>query len=178
MDVYNAKGHSKVTFSSLILNLPFLFSPLPKGMILSMKESVPSSAGPHSVTLQPERDGPRFPAHAWIREQPSFHPPCAPDLCPSSLRSKRVTLRQEMWTPVTGTKEGSSSGTPRWPERQRCPLAIPPLPPVRVLGSRLVLCPTAPALLLTPLSLWGRRRISALHKHPARLKLQWNSHRN
>lgn len=174
----NVKHHNKVTFSPLILNLPFLFFPLPKGMILPMEEWALFSAGLHSVTSQPGRGGPKSPALAWIGEQTSFRPPCAPDLCPSSLRSKHVTSRQGMWIQVTGTKEDSSSGTPCWLERQRCPLTIHPLPPVRRLGLRLVLCPTALALLLAPLSHWGQTRISALHKHPARLKLQWNLHRN
>ncbi len=32
----------------LILNLPFLFFPLPEGVILPVEESAPSSAGPHA----------------------------------------------------------------------------------------------------------------------------------
>lgn len=162
---------------SLTLTLPFLFFPLPKGVILPVEESAPSSAGPRSLTSQPERDGPRSPAPAWIRKQPSFHPPCAPALCPSSLRSKRVTSRRGVWTRVTGTK-GSSSGTLCWLERQRCPLAIILLPCVRLLCWHQVLCPAVLALLPPPPLHWGRRRISALHKHPAPLKLQWNSRRN
>lgn len=161
---------------SLTLTLPFLFFPLPKGVILPVEESAPSSAGPRSLTSQPERDGPRSPAPAWIREQLSFHPPCAPVLCPSSPHSKRVTSRRGMWTRVTGTKEGSSSGTLCWLERQ--PLAILPLPRVRLLCWHQVLCPTVLALLLPPPLHWGRRRTSAPHKHPAPLKLLWNSRRN
>lgn len=154
----------------LILVLPFLFFPLPKGVILVVEESAPSSAGPHALTSQPERDGPRCPAPAWIREQPSSRPPCAPDLCPSSPRSKRVTSRRETWTRVTRTKGASSSGTRCWLERQQCPLAFHPPPPVRLLCWHLVLCPAVLTLLPPLLLHWVRRRISALHKHPAPLK--------
>ena len=164
---------------SLVLIRPFLFFSLHKGVILPGVESAPSSAGLHSLTSRPERDGPRCPAPAWTREQPIFHPPCAPNLCPSSLRSKRVTLRRGTWTCVTGTKGGSSSGTPCWLERHRCPFAVLTPPPVRPLCWLRVLCPAVLALLSTPPLLhWAQRRISAPHKHPAPLKSQWNSGRN
>lgn len=173
---WGSRMKMKMTWS-LILNLPFIFFPLPKGVILPVEESAPSSAGPHCLTSQLGRDGPRSLAPAWIREQPSFHLLCAPDPCPSSLRSKRATSRRGTWTQVTATKGGFSSGTPCWLERQRCPLAILPLLPVRLLRWRLVLCPAVFALQPPP-SHWGRRRISAPHKYPAPLKLRWNSRRN
>lgn len=165
-----------MTSRSLIL--PFLFFPLPKGVILPVEELAPSSAGPHSLTSQPDRDGPRSLAPAWTREQPFCHPPCAPDPCPSSLLSKRVTSKRGMSTWVTGTKGGSSSGTPCWLGRQWCPLAILPLAPVRLSCRRLVLCPAVSAPLPPPPLHWGQRTVSAPHKHPAPLKFQWNLHRN
>lgn len=124
---------------SLSFTLPFLFFLLPKGVILPAERSAPSSAGRHSLTSQPERDGPRSHPPAWIREQPTIHLPCAPVLCPSFPPCKHVTSR--MWTRVSGTNRRSSSGTPRWLERQRCPGAVLSLRPVRVPCWRLVLCP-------------------------------------
>lgn len=156
---------------SLFLTLPFLFCLLPKGVILLVERSVPFSTGLHSVTSQPERDGPKSRAPVLIREQLTFHLPCTPVRCPSSPHSKRVTLRRGMWTPVSGTKGGSSSGTPRRPVRQRCPSAILPHCPVRLSCWQLVLYPTVLALLPPSQLHWSRRRISALHKQPVPLKL-------
>lgn len=141
----NAKGHNENC--SLILNVPSLFFLLPKGVILLMEESAPSSAGPRSLTSQPERDGLRSPAPVWMRDHLSFHPHYVPVLYPSFLHSKRVTPRQWMWTPETGTKKGSSNGTPC------CPLAI--RQSVRLSGSCPVLYPTVLALPPTPPLQWG-----------------------
>lgn len=157
-------------------DISILFS-LPKGVILPAEGSAPSWAGPHSLTSQPGKDGLRFPAPASIKVQPSCHPPSAPDLCPSSLRSKRVTLRPITRSRVTGTKQGSSSGTPCWLERRAFPLAILPLP-LKASCWRPVSCPAALAPPPPPLLSWGWRRISALLKHPAPLKLQWISRRS
>lgn len=167
------KGHSTNDLV-FILTLPFPLFLVPKGVILPAEGSAPSSAGLHSLTLRPERDGPRSPAPVWIREQPSFHLPCAPVLCPSSPRSKHVTLRQGMRTPVTRTNGGSSSGKLYWLEKRECPLAILPLSHVRLLCWLLVLCPAVLALLPLPPLHWDPRRISAPHRHPAPLKSQWN----
>lgn len=156
---------------SLILTLSSLFFLLPKGVILPAEGLVPSSVGPHSHTLQQRRDGLRFHAPAWIREQPSCHPPCALALCPSFPRFKHVTARQGIQKQVTGTKGDFLSGTLCWLERQRWPLATLPQPPVRLLCWHLVLC-------LAVLALLPQLLLPAPRKHPPPLKLQWNSHRN
>lgn len=171
------KGHS-INDLVFILTLPFLLFLVPEGVILPVEGSAPSSAGLHFLTLRVERDGPRSPAPVWTKKQPSFHPPCALVLCPSSPHSKHVTLRQAIWTQVTRTKGGSSSGKLCWLVKRECPLAILPLSPVRLLCWRLVLCPAVLALLLLPPPPWDQRRISAPHRHPAPLKSQWNSCKN
>lgn len=165
MRVSDEKVTIKMT-CSLFLTLPFLFFHLPKGVILPVERSAPSSAGLRSLTSQPGRDGPRSRAPVWIRERRTFLLPFAPVLCPSSPRSKRATSRRGTWT--SRNKRGSS----HWPERQQWPRATLPPRPVRLRRWRPVLCPAA--LLPPSPPRWGPRRISA--QRP--LKSQWSSRRN